>query len=210
MKSNHLAIMIVDDHPMIRSALESMFKPLPYIREIHKASDGFLAIKHLTHVKIDVVLLDISMPNMNGIQCIKEIKQGWPETIVIILTQFSDGQYFETLMNMGAEGYLLKSTTEAELISAFHQIVFEQKPFVSESVAQISHAENATNDVLGEREVQILILICHGLKSHEISTNLNISIHTVHNHRKAILKKTNSPSTPALIQWAKDNKIVSF
>jgi DNA-binding NarL/FixJ family response regulator len=202
--------MIVDDHPMIRSALESVFKPLPYIKEIYQASDGLLAIKHLTHVTIDVVLLDISMPNMNGIQCIKEIKQKWPSTKVIILTQFSDQKYYESLMSMGADGYLLKSTTEESLVSSFQQIVFEQKTIVSEDVAQLVQLDNTVNDILGEREIQILVLICHGLKSHEISENLNISIHTVHNHRKAILRKTKSPTTPALMQWAKDNSIVSF
>ena len=200
--------MVVDDHPMIRSALVSMFNTRAYIKNIHEASDGLICIKKLNQVYVDIVLLDISMPNMNGIECIKEIKQNWPRVKVIILTQFSDDKYYRTLTSLGADGYLLKSTTENILIKSFEEIVFENKKVVSLDVDINLALFDDTEVLLGARESQVLALICNGLKSHEIAENLNISIHTVNNHRKSILKKTGSSSTPALVNWAKKHGLI--
>lgn len=208
MNHNDLYLMVVDDHPMIRSALVSMFNTRPYIKNLYEAEDGQIAIKMLNQYYVDIVLLDISMPNMNGIECIKEIKQNWPRIKVIILTQFSDDKYYRTLTSLGADGYLLKSTTENILIKSFEEIVFENKKVVSLEVDINLALFDDTEVILGARESQVLALICNGLKSHEIAASLNISIHTVNNHRKSILKKTDCTSTPALVHWAKTHGLI--
>lgn len=208
MNYSNKVIMVVDDHPMIRSALVSMFKSRPYIQHIYEASDGVLALEQLEQFYIDVVLLDISMPNMTGIHCIKEIKQKWPEVKVIVLTQFSDDKYYRTMSSLGADGYLLKSTTENVLIQSFEEVVFQNKKVVSTNVDINLALFDDTEELLGARESQVLALICNGLKSHEIAESLNISIHTVNNHRKSILKKTDCASTPALVHWAKTHGLI--
>jgi DNA-binding NarL/FixJ family response regulator len=208
MRTKELVIMVVDDHPLFRSAVVAMFKSKPYITRIYEATDGYIGIKHLTNVIIDVVLLDINMPKMNGIECLKKIKANWPEVKVIMLTQYSDSKHHRLLMSLGADGYIVKSTTENILVKSFEEIVFENKTVITGSVDQDAQLYKGSKKLLGARETQILALICHGLKSHEIAEKLNISIHTVNNHRKAVLKKSKSASTAELIHWAKTNGVV--
>ena len=208
--SQKINVLVVDDHPIMRKAVVSLVKFLPYVENVYEAENGFLCIKHLSSTSVDVVLLDISMPLMNGIDCLRQIRTDWPDVKVIILTQFSDTKYYRTLMGLGASGYLLKSTTEPVFVDAFEQIVFKNITVISpeiETDLTVYDDDNQTK-LLGPRESEVLTLICQGLASNEVAKQLKISVHTVHNHRKAILAKINCNSTAALVQWAISHEMI--
>ncbi|MEZ4720805.1 MAG: response regulator transcription factor [Flavobacteriales bacterium] len=201
-----ISVIVTDDHPMMRSAISSLIMELPYVERVLEADNGVHCIKHLLNVHVDVVFLDISMPLMNGLQCIQQIKADWPEVKVIVLSQFSDAKYFNTMMDLGANGYLLKSTNGQEFIDAFEKVVFEDETIVSAEIE--SSIESAASEggvkLLGDREIQVLRLVSQGLNSQEVAEMLHISIHTVNSHRKALLRKSKCKTPVELIAWAKE------
>lgn len=207
--SNKINILIVEDHPLYRKAIVSIFKMLSYVNEIMEADNGLLCMKHLHHVPFDVVLLDIQMPEMDGINTMKRIRTEFPKLTVIVLTQFADPKFYRTMMGLGAKGYLLKSTTEDELIDAFESVVFGNEIMVSEEVkTEIKQEHEDDTRILAKRELEILALVCQGMSSQEIAESLFISWHTVSNHRKAIKRKIGVDSIPEMVQWAKKNNVI--
>jgi DNA-binding NarL/FixJ family response regulator len=197
-------LMVVEDHPIYRKAVLSIFRSKTFIERIYEAEDGVDCLAKLKTVFVDVVLLDINMPHIGGVDCLKLIKSSWPTVKVILLTQFGDAKFYRVLMGLGASGYILKSASETEILSSFKEIVFQDKIIVSPEVEtdMTVYDEKGGRELLRPREAEILALICQEMSSLEISERLQISIHTVSNHRKSILKKIGATNKTALIKWA--------
>lgn len=199
-------VLIAEDHPVFRAAIAAIFKGLTYVEHVFEAENGEQCLNRLGSAQIDVVILDINMPEMDGIECLRLIRKDWPSLRVIVFTQYEDAKFYRTLMSLGANGYLLKSTAAADLVKQFEKVVFEDIVVVSEQMdTDIRLYDEAGKELLTQRESEILILICQQFTSEEISDKLQISWNTVSNHRKAIMKKVGTTSVAGMIKWAGQN-----
>lgn len=203
-----LSVLFADDHPFFRkSVIESLVK-LNYIDRVDEVNNGLECIDALASEKYDVVLLDINMPKMDGIQCLKVIKEFWPELIVIVFTQYSEYGLAKRIMELGASGHLIKSTTEDELKKNFEAVVLKKERVVASGVETGFKTRDSSQPInLGDTEFRVLELICDELTSDEIATQLGFTKHTVDSHRKNLLYKTNSKNLAGLVRWAYLNGI---
>lgn len=205
MSSERPSILIVDDHPMIRSALRSIFDGAVWIDSIYEADNGKKALAVLDTQSIDLVLLDINMPVMNGLECLGKIKQTNPNLKVVVLTQHDSSAYFKKFLQMRVDGYLLKGLSEKEMLKSIQLILFENEEVFSPQAAQNLKLLKCT---LSDREIEILTLLCEEKQTQEIAGLLNISPYTVNNHRISISRKTNTDNPIALTKWAIKNGLI--
>lgn len=199
-------VLIAEDHPLYRKAITSVLRKSSCVNDIYEADNGLVCLKHMRHVKIDVVFLDIQMPKLNGIETLKIMMRDYPKTKVIVLTQFDEPRYVNTMTSLGVNGYLLKSSTEREILDVFDRIVNEGEQIIHGSTVFEADLEDYSG--LGRREIEVLTLMCQGLSSREIADTLFISLNTVHNHRKSIKKKLKANSLPEIINWAREHKLI--
>lgn len=203
-----LVVLVVDDHPMFRRAIVSTLKEMPYVGLILEAENGEIGLDRLDQYDVDVVLLDINMPKLDGIATFKIISEKYPKLKTIILTSYSESKMVRTLMGLGVSGYLLKSTTEDEFIEAFEAIVFDNEIIYDEDLIELEEVfDESGSKLLTARETEILTLICNQYNSKEISERLSLSTHTVNNHRKAINRKLGTTTLAGLIKWALQNGV---
>lgn len=205
------SIVITDDHAIVRDGLKALLSNNTEFLIIGEAEDGQAAIRQAKELKPDLMLLDLSMPRMNGIDAIKEIKSQSPKTKVLILTVQKMEKYIHTCLKAGADGYVLKDATYEDLISAIKNVLRGRRylsPDISEKVIdgylegrQSTEAESAW-DTLSKREREILKLIAEGYKNKEIADYLCISTYTVEKHRDNLMKKLNLHNTAALTTYA--------
>lgn len=196
-----LRILIVDDHPLYRSGLRMIFQNLPYVSAIDEAGNGKECIEMLKLQVPDIVLLDIHMPEMDGITCMQVIREQWPKLKVVVLSQYDELRSVNALLNMGVGGYMMKTDSAQQLIVAFEEIAFDNRAALNRALGR----KNPKDRLLHKREIEILKLLCLQLSSKQIAERLFISKHTVDNHRKRILKKTGMQNTAGLVSWALQN-----
>jgi DNA-binding NarL/FixJ family response regulator len=192
-----IKVIICDDQSIVRDGLEMLLKLEPDIQVLGTAEDGASAVQKVEKEQPDLVLMDLKMPVMNGIEATRQIRSRYPEVKVLVLTTYDDDAWIFDAIQAGASGYLLKDTPREELIKAVKGTV-SGKTYVDPSVAgkvlgQVSsHQTRATSQVtskLSEREVEILRLIAKGLSNEDISEKLFLSEGTVRNHVSSILSK---------------------
>jgi DNA-binding NarL/FixJ family response regulator len=205
MSSERPSILIVDDHPMIRSALKSIFDGAEWIDSIYEADNGKKALATLNSKRIDLVLLDINMPVMDGVACCNKIKQLAPSVKVVVLTQHDSSAYFKKFLKLGVDGYLLKGLSETEMLESIRLILLENEEVFSPQAARNLKLLKCT---LSDREIEILTLLCEEKQTQEIAGLLNISPYTVNNHRISISRKTNTDNPIALTKWAIKNGLI--
>jgi len=208
---NKKRIVITDDHAIVRDGLKALLSANTEFLIVGEAEDGQAAIRSAKDLKPDLMLLDLSMPRMNGIDAIKEIKSQSPETKVLILTVQKMEKYVHTCLKAGADGYVLKDATYEDLISAIKNVLRGRRylsPDISEKVIEgylegrQSSENESTWDILSNREREVLKLIAEGYKNKEIADYLCISRHTVEKHRDNLMKKLNLHNTAALTSYA--------
>ncbi|MEX2597277.1 MAG: response regulator transcription factor [Salibacteraceae bacterium] len=206
-----LSILIVEDHPLFRNAIFETLERVEFVGHVGQAGNGIEALEAMSHAKFDLVLLDIQMPEMDGIACMKEIKNRCPDQKVVVLTQFDSAGFYRKFETLGAYGYLLKSSTEREIIEAIRSVVFENKRAVSTNIAQtLMNITESAPAGLTQVELKVVRLICQHLKSVEIADQMNLSIHTINTHRKNILHKIEADSPTQVIEWAITNNLSSL
>ena len=192
--TENIRIVIADDHAVVREGIRALIEITPGMQLVGEAKDGVEAILKVRAAKPDVVLLDVMMPRMDGIEAVSAIKDEMPDARIIILTSFSDDDKVLTAIRAGALGYLLKDSSPQELLQSIRD-VHAGKSSLHPSVAlklinEINRpTSHMTNEDLTERELQILQLVAQGLSNQEISQALNISERTVGTHISNILSK---------------------
>lgn len=192
---SRVKVMIVDDHKLVREGLRAVFEEGANIEVVAEAGSGEEAVESLEETKPDVILMDISMPGMNGIQATRKIKELQPEAKVVILTMLDQEGYVYEAVKAGATGYMLKSTSSEELIDAIHTVHEGKALLHPDATAQllkefVTMAQNRTRDYgLSNREMEVLQLLSEGKTNKEIAKALWISEQTVKTHLAHIFDK---------------------
>ncbi len=206
----NISIYIVDDHSLFREGLKMLLSNVDYIGKIYEAENGQEFIDGLTKNHVDIVMLDIEMPVMNGIQAAQKAKEIVPGIKIIALSMYSDENYYLSMIEAGACGFLLKNSNFQEVEKAIID-VYNDKSYISIEILnnilkqpQKTSLSNVKED-LTEREDEILVLICKGLTNHEIADKLGLSKRTVDKHRENLLMKTQSKNTANLVIYAIKN-----
>lgn len=213
-----LKIYLVDDHKLFREGLKLLLSTQDFVQYIYEASSGQEFIENLAYVDCDVVLMDIEMPEMNGIEATRQAMRMRPELKIIVLSMYGDEQYYYQMIDAGAKGFILKNTGIDKVVSAIRKVSEGESYFSEELLVNILNSmrhqkEEFTgvevND-LSERELEILYHVCKGLSNQEIADILFISKRTVDKHRANLLSKTACRNTAALVMYAIKNKIVEI
>lgn len=202
-----LSIYIADDHSIVVDGLKEILRSRTHWSVVGTANNGEELMKLMDERRVDVVILDINMPKMNGIQCTELIKVKFPKTKIIILTMFPERTYMDQLIKAGADGCLLKSRGSQDLIDAIERVTSGKSYFdtIRDFTGQ-SKRHDAVN--LSEREIEIIKLIVNGDTSSDIAEKLFISEHTVKTHRKNIFKKIGINSIAQLATFAMNNNLL--
>ncbi len=203
-------IILADDHVMFRQGIKRIIDETEGLEVAGEASDGFELLELLKKLEADMVLLDISMPNIRGIEATREIKSLYPNMKVLILTMHRKKEYLYHAIAAGAEGYLLKEDSDVELFSAVKTVrkggFYVTRLLAGELAQDISHMYKGNrelpSDPLSTREREILKLIAEGKSNKEIAKLLFISMRTVENHRANIMRKLNLTNTAEIIKYA--------
>lgn len=206
----NISVYLVDDHSLFREGLKLLLSNLDYIDNIFEAENGQQFIEGLAKNHVDIAMLDIEMPVMNGIQAAQQAKQIAPGIKIIALSMYSDENYYLSMIEAGACGFLLKNSNFQEVEKAIND-VYNDKSYISiEILNNILKQPQKTslinvNEELTEREDEILLLICKGLTNNEIADRLGLSKRTVDKHRENLLMKTQSKNTANLVIYAIKN-----
>lgn len=205
---------IVDDHQMLIDGIKSLLRKEKHIEFCSECHDGIEALNYIEKNNVDLVITDINMPNMNGIELTKAIKEKYPNIKVLVLSMFSDKAIVREIIAAEAEGYILKNTGKEELRNAIEKIANSGTYYSNEVISVLMQDVRKEKKVvdntshLTPREVEIVKLITEELTTNEIATKLFISPRTVDTHRKNILEKTNSKTIVGLIKFAFENELV--
>ena len=210
--------MLADDHKLIRAGLRLVVDQQPDLSVVGEADDGRQAVELAKSLQPDVVVMDIGMPNLNGIEAARQIREIRPDAAVVMLSMHSDEGYVLRALGAGARAYLLKDSATTDLAQAIHAVV-EGKSFFSPAVSKVllqdymrklqrSGAEDSY-DLLSPREREVLQLVAEGKSNKEIASLLNLSVYTVETHRAKIMQKLNLKGVPELILYAVRKGIIS-
>jgi len=201
-------ILLADDHQIVREGLQAVLESTGKYVIKEEAENGIDVLKILENDKnFDVVVLDINMPEMDGITCAKNIKKDYPEIKVILLTMYSQKSFVDEILKLGIEGCLLKNNSGKQLIEAIQRVT-NGNLYYDHLKEFAGNQEDIIQFKLSEREIEVIKLLADGLTSQQIAEKLFVSDHTIRTHRKNILKKTNLLNTSQLIQFAAKNKII--
>ena len=213
-----LRILLADDHVVMRTGLRALLERQPNLEVVGESENGRETIALASALKPDLVVMDVGMPILNGIEATKTIVAENPAIAVIILSMYADESYIMRALKAGARGYLLKDSAPADLISAI-QAVSQSKSFFSPKVSRILAEDYVrvlrqkgavdSYDLLTSREQEILQLLAEGKVNKEVAAALNISPYTVETHRKHILEKLNLHNPAELILYAVRKGIIS-
>lgn len=211
-------VVIVDDHPFLRTGLRHVLEEYPEFRVVGEAADGREGVQLVEREKPDVAILDIGMPNLNGIEAARQIHDSCPGVSIIMLSVHSDESYVLRSLKAGARAYLLKQSAEADLISAV-KAATQGKSFFSPAVSQMlledymrqlrDRQEEDTYQLLTAREREILQMIAEGKSNKDIANLLHLSPYTVETHRANMMEKLNLHNVPELILYAVRKGIIS-
>jgi two-component system response regulator NreC len=212
---NRIKILLVDDHQIILDGLKSLLKNSQEINVVGEANNGREALRIIDNLEIDIVLMDIDMPVMNGIDTLKEIRRRGLDVKVIVLSMHNEAGMIKSLTALGAHGYLLKSSSQEELMTAILKVAGGQRFFSTDVTLSLlnksninAQESNQPAEQLTEREAEILKLIAEGFSNKEIGAKLFISHRTVDTHRTNLMKKLNIGNIAGLISYAIKNGIV--
>jgi two-component system response regulator NreC len=226
-----IKLMLVDDHDVVRTGLRSYLETQPGIEVIAEASNGMQALEKAGKVQPDIVLMDITMPDMDGMETTLQLKKLYPDCQILVLTVHDDKQYFMKMLSVGASGYLTKQAAADELVAAIQAVaaghvylqpalarwLLEDYQQLAKTVALPTHEEVnskdrhvVTLDILSERERQVLELVAEGLSNHDIGKNLALSPKTIARHRERIMKKLSIHSRTELVKFAIRTGLISL
>lgn len=207
-------VLIADDHQLFSEGLAALVSQIPGLQIAGLASDGQQALDLLTLQPVDLLITDIRMPKLDGIELVKRVKEKFPEIKILVISMHHDASIVEEVFEVNAEGYILKDATREEFVKAITRLLDDGtyysntvlEEMLRKSLKNQKKTEKAVN--LTPRELEILRLIMEEYSSEEIAEKLFISKRTVDTHRKNILQKTNASTLVGLIKYAYEHKII--
>ena len=201
------SVFIVDDHYMVIEGIRSLLQNESGIEWAGHATNAGSCMAFLRQRQPDVILMDINLPDKNGIDLCKEVKEKYPSVFIIGLSTFNQQSFIQKMMENGASGYVLKNATQEELTEAIDTVV-KGKKYLSDEVSQTLRRDDTPGVVLTRREKEVLELIADGLTNAEIAKQLFISVATVDTHRKNLLAKFDVKNTASLIKTAVQQQLI--
>lgn len=214
-----IKVLLAEDHTIVRKGIRSLLDDQPNIEVIGEAEDGREAIEKVEQLFPDIILMDNTMPNLNGLEATRQIKKRFPEIKILILTMHTNEEYILQFLRAGASGYLVKQTAPNELVSAI-EAVYRGDSFLSPSISRtiidefIRQAESTgkwdSYDTLTDREREVLQLLAEGFSSKEIADDLHISVKTVGVHKINLMHKLNLHSQSEITKYAIRKGIISL
>jgi two-component system, NarL family, response regulator NreC len=229
---NTIKLMLVDDHDVVRTGLRSFLETQQGFQVVAEAKSGLEALEQARETQPDIVLMDITMPDMDGIEATRQLKNLYPDCQVLVLTVHSDKQYFMKIMSVGASGYLTKQAAADELVAAIRAVaaghvylqpalarwLLEDYQQMAKNITKLSQQEEATDrekdtvslDILSARERQVLELVGEGFNNSDIGKRLELSPKTIARHRERIMKKLNFHSRTELVKFAIRTGLISL
>lgn len=211
-----IKVLVVDDHPVVRKGLQSCLARHDHIKVVGEASDGDEAMRKSRELSPDLILMDITMPKMNGLAVTELLRKEAPRTKVLVISVHSNKEYIFRVIQAGAHGYVSKEAPPDELVRAIES-VFEGEPFFSEDIARAALNQFVATGgkkepfaQLTSRERQVLVLIAEGQSNKEIANKLGIGVRTIETHRERIMRRLDIHSVAGLTKFAIANGMVSL
>jgi DNA-binding NarL/FixJ family response regulator len=213
MQNKKIRILLADDHAILRKGVRMMIDSEPDLEVVGEAKTGREAIDEARNLKPDIVLMDVSMPELNGIEGTRRICEELSQTKVIGLSMHRDSVYVREILRAGARGYLLKDSEDDDLIRAIRAVARGEaflSPAVSDAVLSDyrKHVSNPV-DLLTSREREVLTMIAEGKTNKEIANALNLSVYTIESHRGSVMDKLNLHNTGDIVRFALRNGLMS-
>jgi len=209
-----IKVLIADDHPVVRRGLKTILRDAPEITAEDEASDGLEVMGLIRKEEYDVLLLDLSMPNLDGLEAISRIKAEKPELSILVLSMNPEEVFGMRALKLGASGYLSKDSAPEQLITAIRRVA-AGKIFVSQTLGEMlalnvsKGSPQLPHEMLSEREYQVMIMIAKGKSLKQIAIELSLSVKTISTHRAHILRKMNLENNAHIVTYSLHNKLLS-
>lgn len=216
--TSKISILIADDHTLLRDGISAILEDEPDMVIVGEASNGREAVRLAGQLKPNVILMDIAMPLLNGLEATRQIKREHPEINVLVLTMYDHEEYFRQMLEVGASGYIIKRAAASELVSAIHA-VYNGESVLSPAITRLlledylnhdTHSDKDDPNALSSREREVLQLIAEGKTSREIAEILHLSVKTVQSHRTSLMQKLDLHDRGELIKYAIQKKIIEL
>jgi two-component system nitrate/nitrite response regulator NarL len=217
-RKKKIKLLLADDHPVVRKGIRSWLSGVEYLEVIDEAVNGLEAVAKVKELSPDVVLMDVDMPKLNGLEATKQIRKEFPHTRVLILSMHTNKSVVLQIIQSGAQGYVLKDAPPADVLRAIES-VDNGEPFFSPDINQIvlnqylaeTGAEQSPTAVkLTNRERQVLAMIAEGQSNKEMASKMGVGVRTVETHRERMMSKLNIHSVAGLTKFAIANGIVNL
>jgi len=206
-----IKVLLADDHQIVREGLRFLLEAAGNIQVVSEAENGRKAVELAKEVRPDIILMDIAMPNLNGLEAARQILQSMPESRIVILSAHDDDAYLENAVNLGVAGFLIKQTSANILTKAIREIAlgktffspaFAKRLAQYEKVKGMATSQKRHDANLTSREIEVLQLVAEGMANKQTASELNISIKTVEKHRQALMDKLHIHDTAGLTRYA--------
>lgn len=203
-----IRVALVDDHSLVRDGIKALLSVMAPLEVVGEAENGADAIDMVGRCQPDLVLVDIGLKDMNGLELTRLLRNRYPALKVLVLSMYDNHEYVSESVRAGASGYVLKNSPSREIIAAIEAIA-NGGSFYSAEIAQRLIADKSTDTELTPRESQVLYKMAQGLNNKEMARELDISVRTVETHRLSIRRKLNIDKPAALVKYAIDHGIIS-
>lgn len=203
-----IRVALVDDHSLVRDGIKALLSVMETLEVVGEAENGADAIDMIGRCQPDLVLVDIGLKDMNGLELTRLLRNRYPTLKVLVLSMYDNHEYVSESVRAGASGYVLKNSPSREIIAAIDAIA-NGGSFYSAEIAQRLIADKNTDNELTPRESQVLYKMAQGLNNKEMARELDISVRTVETHRLSIRRKLNIDKPAALVKYAIDHGIIS-
>lgn len=204
-----IKVLLVDDHPIVREGLKAHLATQPDVQVVEEAGDGLEALRKAVETQPDVILLDLTMPQMNGFEAIARLRKKVPRAQILVLTMHDNREYILQSIRLGARGYLRKDTSPAELVRAIKAVyageLYLDGPasrVVADEFQRGTQRRPPEPPLLSDRERQVLVLIAEGLSNKEVADRLGIGVRTAETHRERLMRKLNIHTVAGLTRFA--------
>ena len=208
--TNQIRVLIADDHPMVAQGIQSVLEEHEELEVVGVVQNGRSVIDQLNTLRPDVILMDLNMPDVNGLSATEMVLEQRPETRVLILTMHDNPEYISSALSHGAKGYILKDVPTEEIKQAIDAVMRGEQYLCTgaEGAIQPKPAATDNRESLTEREQTILLQLAQGLSNKEVAIALDISVRTVETHRKNIKRKLGISSTAGLTRYAMEHGVL--